>query len=538
MPWHAGTFTLTLQDVERYLLDKEITELDEKLQILRAKRNRLSPISSLPPELLTRIFSFVQRQTYWDAYEWTAVTHVCQDWRIHALGTATLWRRIVHDSSYPRPRNGSQPAALTILQRSGKCKLDVDVYQSYTLPRDLTLLFTILAELPRIKTLRLSLRPESYCMDSPELQKLALILCNPAPVLEEFRFSSLILTSGEEGMHRLGFDNDLVWFNGVSPQLRSIILSFSPSDLVGLHGQNLTNLELRNTGQSRVSFSALLDLLSEAKGLKTISLDHAFSFEGGTPIQPISSRVSLGALSSSDLSFDLPELVYFLTTIAVPSTSQTTLRITSIGELHELLEALSDHFLDAMRPVSSMTYCLEDGSRLDLELRAAFPTHSSEPYISILFPLDTHAPLSGLNALPLSQMHTLLLARHDDNIELPEALEVFGWCRALDHLTNLALEDAFVDLFINFAQENIDIFPALETFAACLSHGEESYRIGVLDSLYQIFERRASFHKPMKLRKLLLANLGAYGASSPIDEKINKFRGLVSEMQVGEENIW
>ncbi|TFK66144.1 hypothetical protein BDN72DRAFT_772415, partial [Pluteus cervinus] len=74
---------------ERAIIDQEITELVNKLLILRSKRNSLAPISRLPPELLTRIFFLFQSGREDDStyYQWIVITHVSSGWRKLILDT-------------------------------------------------------------------------------------------------------------------------------------------------------------------------------------------------------------------------------------------------------------------------------------------------------------------------------------------------------------------------------------------------------------------------------------------------------------------
>ncbi|KJA19510.1 hypothetical protein HYPSUDRAFT_44278 [Hypholoma sublateritium FD-334 SS-4] len=61
------------------------------VQALRQQRNRLLPISSLPPEIMCNIFSFVKSGSRLTSVRWTKVSHVCRYWRKVALNAAGLW---------------------------------------------------------------------------------------------------------------------------------------------------------------------------------------------------------------------------------------------------------------------------------------------------------------------------------------------------------------------------------------------------------------------------------------------------------------
>ncbi|TFK60841.1 hypothetical protein BDN72DRAFT_727509, partial [Pluteus cervinus] len=93
-------------------INAEIAALKERIRALRTERNRLAPISRCPPDVLMRIFSWVQELYLCGAYslhsnrswfpggdnylKWTIVTHVSQHWRQIALSpnSQSLWNVI------------------------------------------------------------------------------------------------------------------------------------------------------------------------------------------------------------------------------------------------------------------------------------------------------------------------------------------------------------------------------------------------------------------------------------------------------------
>ena len=90
-----------LHRIENYFSDINI-EIDA-VRALESQWNALSPISKLPPEILTSIFLFY-KESYReasdmrdcslaekDATAWQSVSHVCQHWRAVALNCTTLW---------------------------------------------------------------------------------------------------------------------------------------------------------------------------------------------------------------------------------------------------------------------------------------------------------------------------------------------------------------------------------------------------------------------------------------------------------------
>ncbi|KAG1808678.1 uncharacterized protein BJ212DRAFT_1382548 [Suillus subaureus] len=79
-------------------IDDELTALKERMRYLRTRRNSLSPVSSIPPEILGAIFDHhVQRTQLLHAPDapavlsWLNIGHVCRHWREVTLGTPELW---------------------------------------------------------------------------------------------------------------------------------------------------------------------------------------------------------------------------------------------------------------------------------------------------------------------------------------------------------------------------------------------------------------------------------------------------------------
>jgi hypothetical protein len=102
------SFASQLKDVE----DK-IEAMERQLLLLKQRRNSLVPVCRLPPELLARVFSIVQRED--DPTDdptddpdfafdrrvrgWPRVTRVCTHFRVVAIQTPMLWN--VHDFNRP-----------------------------------------------------------------------------------------------------------------------------------------------------------------------------------------------------------------------------------------------------------------------------------------------------------------------------------------------------------------------------------------------------------------------------------------------------
>ncbi|KAF8805504.1 hypothetical protein BYT27DRAFT_7339708 [Phlegmacium glaucopus] len=108
-------------DEARRIIDRNITRLEESIRSLKSRRNKLSPISRLPPELLCHVFSFIEDRAMLQNRRpetWINFSQVSQEWRSSALSASALWTHIpIH---YPR-------WAEEMLLRSKMAKLTMQV---------------------------------------------------------------------------------------------------------------------------------------------------------------------------------------------------------------------------------------------------------------------------------------------------------------------------------------------------------------------------------------------------------------------------
>ena len=82
-------------------IDAKIKSLEESIRALKYRRNALAPISSLPTEIITIIFSFLCLPATSLLGEkpdhhlvWQPVAHVCHQWREIAINQPLLWSHI------------------------------------------------------------------------------------------------------------------------------------------------------------------------------------------------------------------------------------------------------------------------------------------------------------------------------------------------------------------------------------------------------------------------------------------------------------
>jgi len=327
----ATTQTPTARATTFPVTDEEIDASRCLTRFLISSRNAHAPISSLPPELLARIFHFSALvEPPWSGMRklgWIGVTHVCQRWRQIALDDSTLWARIVGDS----------PSAEWISEALVRA-------------RDAPLRFDI-AGTPRPKVLSKFLPHMSHTriLRLPRLSKhdyhmVRDICALEAPVLEYFELGILdtsLITCGP----------GMTLFNGHAPKLRSLITNITiPWSLIP-RGQ-LTQLRITSTWTStpgilsRYDPNQLFDLLINCPELKILYLK--FCLPSVLPQVSLGEPIHLPRLSRLSLSGSTSCVTNFLKTLKLPSSA--TLRLYCISEDpstypdHLILPLISTHF--------------------------------------------------------------------------------------------------------------------------------------------------------------------------------------------------
>ncbi|TFK63445.1 hypothetical protein BDN72DRAFT_963916 [Pluteus cervinus] len=237
-------------DVAFAQIEKEIAALQEGIRALLGFRNTFTPTYRLPPEILTRVFSFVryvpqvdESQAKKKLLRWIAVTHVSQHWRNVAIGSPSLWSCIC--SSYPKRiaeewLQRSKDAALSF-NWQGTPSLDPQlVSTSLFRTRDLALDLT----LNGWKTLLPLLTPSA-----PLLESLIISFTNnppPSPIPENL-------------------------FSGITPRLRHLELRGCNIDINSSLFMDLTSLELRKP-RHKFPTTDVLNILSKLPRLVSVVL--------------------------------------------------------------------------------------------------------------------------------------------------------------------------------------------------------------------------------------------------------------------------
>ena len=312
----ATTKTPTARTAAFPATDEEIDASRCLTRFLISSRNAHAPISSLPPELLARIFHFSTLVAPpWSGVQklgWIGVTHVCQRWRQVALDDSSLWARIVGDS----------PSAEWIseaLVRARDAPLRFDIVGTPR-PKVLSKIPPHMSHTRVLRLPRLSIHDYHMVRDICALE---------APILEylELGFSDVSLITSGPGM---------TLFKGHAPKLRSLITSHITIPWSLIPRGQLTQLRITSSWTSRPRISShydydskqLFDLLIKSPGLEILYLKFCLpsvlsQVSLGEPIHlPRLSRLSLSGSSSC--------VTNFLKRLKLPSSA--TLRLYCISQ--------------------------------------------------------------------------------------------------------------------------------------------------------------------------------------------------------------
>jgi hypothetical protein len=261
-------------------IDVEITSLEEleSIRALRLRRNALSPISSLPPEVLAAIFSLLcppspDRNPGHDHHlSRLHVSHVCHRWREIALNHPSLWSHVDFTDF-----RASLAGTTEILARAKSVPLYLearvpDRYHHWEDVRYTTFRQEVQTRIPNVRHLSIS-------AGIFYLHKTLEEFVSSAPILE----SLSLLSSGGYRNRRTG-DHLVIpatLFNGSAPRLSRLELHNCAISWKSPLLKGLKYLEMLSPpAKARPNLTAWLDALDEMPQLKSLAL-HSFS-----PIAP------------------------------------------------------------------------------------------------------------------------------------------------------------------------------------------------------------------------------------------------------------
>ena len=386
-------------------IDKEIDAARRLVHSLLSRRNAMAPISTLPPELLARIFRFLilgdLASFGFPTMGWFEATHVCRHWRQVALDDSSLWARVTGFS--PSPEWISET-----LVRARNAPLDINLV-GVPNPELLSKF------LPHISHTR-QLRFRDLCMHHS--QRVKDICALEAPALEHFELG---ISAGSPIAFRQLAGSTL--FKGRTPKLRRLILAqiTIPWSLIP-RGQ-LTELKInlfRGTPTPNNSglddSNQLIDFLINSPELKVLVLEFCLP----SLLSQVSQEQSihLPRLSHLCLGGSTRRVTSLLRRLKLPSSAALHLRcISESPSTHDdyhILPLISAHFHNST-PVEFKSFrvtvnCLER----HIDVAASITPPKSTTYHSRIFEgdMDSEAELflsfDGLSAFGTSTQGDIL----------------------------------------------------------------------------------------------------------------------------------
>ena len=331
----------SVRDVE--VIKKTRTQIDKELanlSALKACRNALAPISRLPPELLSTIFTYTASASihsewlpesrlypFWRRpMAWMKVTQVCRRWRAVALQCPMLWTHICL-SDYHLTRK--------MLRRSKNLPIFVESdLSSRRNSRLFQAMWIALDHLPRIQALHIR-------SSLSQLQRIFTKLTGPAPILESLHISKIY------NRHTAGGDVFTVpahLFHGNLPRLRRIQLRGCNFEWASPNLSHLTHLEVCGSATShRVDASTVLTVLQATPLLEVLCLENCVT--DSTAIVSTREPVILDHLSHLRLDEDSFRIISYLQFRALASLKLHSSEIDSSVELSRLLSTITTYFV-------------------------------------------------------------------------------------------------------------------------------------------------------------------------------------------------
>jgi len=412
-------------DEARSIIDRDIARLEESIRALKSRRNELSPISRLPPEILCSIFSFIEDRTIGQhrrPESWINFSRVSQQWRLLALSAPELWTNIPF--KYPR-------WAEEMLARSKMARLTIQVdlaYQS-TNSRVLNPIRSCLSQMMRLGEINISaatgLTLENLFQDipksAPQLHTLR-ITSPPTSLLtapSAFTIQEHLLSDTErlQCVHlvkcKIGWDSRLL--TGLTRlTLHDTLKDNANSSIIQvLHALQrmpaLTNLDLEDSiphDPGELSTYPVIDLpclqvlrISSGVGPMTVALRH-ITFPSKAVLNLICKETQSTQINFS--AFLSVLAAKFLSSLVIRSLSLQDLDATAIGNGLKFLvwstAAVQHFFRYSYRPVPP---CLE----LVLTWPISPPPHRHQNFAKALTATFDAMSLRALTQLQLSTSH-------------------------------------------------------------------------------------------------------------------------------------
>lgn len=435
-PRSTGTSSNVDEADARRRIDQEMQRLEDTMRALKSRRNMLTPISHLPPEILSKIFFHCASEStdHKNPLDWIKVSHVSRHWRAVALTSPSLWGAIV----FSRPKWVEE-----MIKRSKMASLIIKADLTWVTPKILESVQIALRHSSRIHELAL-------IASSTTLDK----LFNKSPInLPNLRSLSLAVPRKERFDISFGYILPETILDGDFPYLRRLELTKCNVSWDSSLLNNLTHLKICDVSSvARSTTSQVLDALERMTTLEVLDLHEALPLVPDEVVQPlpVDRVVAFPRLSHIAISSSVPECANLLQRISIPDIA--TIKLICKGT------DTSDHdfstILDILPRLGGATHPSSDNKAFGkplhiLHVQNAMPTSllvqgwsvsptskdiipRSPPRIDLqlIWPRYDPSVLEGVmstacRSLPLSHLRCLRLS-HLDNVTSSTWADTFG----------------------------------------------------------------------------------------------------------------
>ncbi|KAH9161215.1 hypothetical protein EDB89DRAFT_755179 [Lactarius sanguifluus] len=408
---------------QQRVIDAQIRALVESVRTLKLRRNALAPISSLPTEVVTTIFSFLRVPRASSSFAgnclaWLRVAHVCHRWREIALNQPLLWSHVDFTTL-------TLTGAAEMLSRAKMVPLHLEArvpVGCWDDSRFSAFQNELYARISHICHLVISAEPS-------HLHRTLERLTSPAPTLEYLSLS-VELTRYESGtIGGRGFvPLPDTLFDGTAPKLSSLELRNCNINWKSPLLRGLKHLDIRIPSELP-SLSVCLDALDGMLQLKTLVL-HSASIAPLIPLN-VERTVTLPFLTYLDIAASVESCGLALVHLVLPALTclcvAASSRYPQGSDLQKLLPYVARHAHGPQdtQPLQSMRICGERNSvdivawlapdidaKVDVPLALLAATRSPRLVLIIddwSIPPRTHNEVldAAMAALPLDGLMTL-----------------------------------------------------------------------------------------------------------------------------------
>ncbi|KAH6914645.1 hypothetical protein BKA70DRAFT_1256671 [Coprinopsis sp. MPI-PUGE-AT-0042] len=451
---------MEMGDSEEKNRDAQLLLLDREIARLKQKRNELSPVSVLPPELLATVFRLlVYDQPSWSRQGFTdlvRLTHVSAHWRAVALEQATFWS---HIDSYFGPQWLGRFVA-----RSRNAPVSVLLDNDFNTPPATTAeilpqIASLLAQTSRLVSVTLRADPAT-------VGSLLDAFTSPAPRLT--RLSIVIVPyRGDDLEAGIVLDQSLSQLE--APALRDIALCDCILSSTHHLYQNVTSLDI-TVDDLDVSFTPrelYYSLNVVAARLESLTLWFAMGLDHDAELDL--APVTFPKLSSLSLGRTSDVIVNYLPFLSLPSSTSVSLMCAwaDYDEIEVMCSALSTNWssLPDLPMIEKLSATNNSDEFFVHGWRSRIKTQDQDKILDLASGADTRTmddddpgydtriihtilgclPLRNLLDLELTCMFHTPSAMHDilSNLPLLQSIRLCEYLEQLKALLTFLLEDPF-----------------------------------------------------------------------------------------------